>query len=186
MPLYILQSVHSGQKTFPPGGWKFHIAVDDTNPENLSKAWNIVKDILIEYRIAQAKVIKPGVSFAKDTTQYGKQITIYYYFNPAPQRDWDKILNEIDNQLFKADIRPVHPDMKKRFSPTDRPITNSRYISYRNDLSKDSESVLDSKTVMGFPEAIRYNPFGRLDPFASISIREQPESEPATHLSMKQ
>ena len=173
----------SGQTKFTPGGWKLHIAVDDTDPENLAKAWNIVKNIFIEYRIAQAKIIKSGISFAEDITQYGKQITIYYFYNPAPQRDWDKIINEIDDQLDKAGIEPVHPDMAKRFSPTDRPITNSRYISYRNDLSEDSQHVLDSTTVMGFPEDKRYNPFGRPDPFASISVRLQ--SEPTTHLSMK-
>ncbi len=172
-----------GQKRFPPGGWKLHIAVDDTNPENLSRAWDIVKDILIEYRMAVSKVIKPDISLAKDTTQKGKQITIYYYFNPAPQRDWDRILNEIDNQLFQADIKPVHPDMKKRFSPTDRPIINSRYISYRNDLTEDSKSVLDSKVVKELPKEKRYNPLGRTDPFTGISIRLQAES--TTHLSLK-
>lgn len=62
-------------------------------------------------------------------------------------------------------------------------ITNSRYISYRNDLSEDSQHVLDSKTTIGFSEARRYNPFDRPDPFVGISIRLQ--TELTTHLSLK-
>jgi len=67
----------SAKPPFAKGGWKLHIAIEDRTEGNVDKAWNMIKDILIEQRISTSKVIKPKVSFANDTTQCGKQITIY-------------------------------------------------------------------------------------------------------------
>ncbi|MEA2076880.1 MAG: hypothetical protein U9O95_02565 [Candidatus Marinimicrobia bacterium] len=164
--LYLPKLSH-GQKSLPPGGWKLHIAIDDKNPENIVKAWDIIKDILIDQRIAEAKVIKPGVSFASDVTQCGKQITIYQFFNP--ERDWNAIIHEIELRLMRAEIHAG------QFSPTDKPVTGSMYITYRNDLSEDSGHIIDSGKTMGFPEDKRYNPFERPDPFVDIKIQLQPE-----------
>ncbi len=110
-----------------PGGWKLHIAVDDRDSENIAQAWDVIKDILIEWWIVESKVVKPGISFASDAMQCSKQITIYQFFNP--ERDWQAIIQEIELRLTRAEIR------SGQFSPTDKPITNSRYTAYRNDLS---------------------------------------------------
>lgn len=164
----------SGARIFPPGGWKLHIAIDDTDPENVASAWDIVKDILIEQRIAESKVIKQGKSFVHDEMQCGKQITIYQFFNP--ERNWSFIINSIERRLLSAGIRSVP------FSPTDKPIPDSHYITYRNDLSEDGRRAMDSREVMTrFPLEKRYNPFGhlssvdpsRIDPFINIRIEPQ-------------
>lgn len=151
-----------------PGGWKLHVAICDTVVGNVARAWNAIKDILIEQRIAESKIIKPGVSFAHNLEQSGKQITIYQYYNP--ERDWDMIINQIEQRLRMAQILPA------TFSPTDKRISGSAYISYRNDLSRSGKQVLSASEVMPFPEDKRYNPFGYPDPFSSIVIKELPST----------
>lgn len=158
----------SAKPPFAKGGWKLHIAIDDVIPGNVARAWNIIKDILIEERISTSKVIKPGESFVDDVTQCGKQITIYQFFNP--ERNWGVIINEIEGRLLSAGIVPA-----PEFSPTDRPIIGSRYITYRNDLSENGRFVIDSRKAMSYQESTRFNPFNRPDPFANIRISHQPE-----------
>lgn len=70
--------------------------------------------------------------------------------------------------MIKAGIRPG------QFSPTDRPVMDSRYITYRNDLSEDAQRAMDSKEITrDYPKDRQYNPFGRPDPFVGIKIRPQ-------------
>lgn len=76
-------------------GWKIHIAVSQ---DNVEAAWDIVKDILIDERIAEVKVVRPGVVF--DEFERGKQITIYQFCNP--DRNWEMILQRIENALREA------------------------------------------------------------------------------------
>lgn len=150
----------------PPGassihsGWKLHLAIYDADGDNVAKAWDALKDILINYRIAESKVIKPGISFSQDPIQYGKQITIYQFYNP--NRDWARIVNEIETALRLNDIRPA------ACSPSDKRIPGSNYISYRNDLDKDNKSNLDAKAAM--KTSCPYNPFSREDPLIGIVI----------------
>lgn len=153
-----------------PGGWKLHVAIDDRNLENLSRAWNLIVDILIEQRICESKIIKREVSFWNNASQCGKQITIYQFYNP--NRDWNSIINQIESRLCTGDEYGEIP--RGQFSPTDRLIPESRYISYRNDLSQNGEYAMATSETMQFPEAIRYNPFNRPDPFASIVIQPAP------------
>jgi len=141
----------------PSGGWKLHLAIDDTIPGNVAKAWNAIKDILIEERIVECKVIKKELSFARDMDQCGKQITIYQFFNP--NRDWGKIINQIECALLRNDVRPG------RFSPGDQPIQGSRFISYRNDLSSNRTCSIRPREARG-----NYNPYGHPDPFIGIAV----------------
>ena len=156
-----------------PGGWKLHVAIDDRNSNNVARAWDLIVDILIEQRICESKVIKPDVLFWNDASQCGKQITIYQFYNPS--RDWNRIINQIESRLRTGDDYSEIP--RGRFSPTDRPIPESRYISYRNDLSQNGEYAMTVFETMRFPEHIRYNSFNRPNPFANIVI----QSAPATY-----
>ncbi len=148
-----------------PGGWKLHIAVNDIIPGNVAKAWDSVLNILIEQRICQSKVIKPNMSFMHDKRQCGKQITIYQFFNPS--RDWDEIVHQIEGLLHNSAGGAV---AEGTFSPADRQIPGSRYISYRNDLNKAGSDVISASGTVRFSEGRRHNPFGRPDPFAGIVI----------------
>ena len=158
-----------------PGGWKLHIAIDDSIKGNVALAWDQIVGILIEQRIAESKVLKPGESFTHmNQIQSGKQITIYQFFNP--NRNWNLIVNQIESRLRNANIVPG------RFSLTDKSIVSSQYISYRNDLSKDGKYAITAQEAMKHPEDIRYNPFGRSDPFINISVQSTPES--TSHLGI--
>lgn len=150
---------HAKQK----GGWKLHIAVDDRAPGNLVLAWNLIKDILIDYRLAQSKIIKPEVSFMSDPLQCGKQITIYQYYNP--DRDWNRVINDIERTLRHNNVAPG------AFSPTDAPISHSLYIAYRNDLNRLGKDTIDAREAMRYPPETRYNPFNHQpNPFNGIVV----------------
>lgn len=152
-----------------PGGWKLHIAIDDSVEGNVALAWDQIISILIAQRIAESKVLKPGELFTHmNQTQSGKQITIYQFFNP--NRNWNLIANQIESRLRNASIVPG------RFSLTDKPIVGSQYISYRNDLSQDGKHAITAQEAMKYLEDVRYNPFGSPDPFLNISVQFTPKS----------
>lgn len=163
-------------KSLPPGGWKLHIAIDDSEREEfdyVARAWDLIISILIEHRICESKVIKPCISFMKDELQIGKQITIYQFLNP--NRDWLVIINQIETSLNKGD--QYGPIKSGLISPTDKTINGSKYISYRNDLSQDRTRSVSAKEVMRYlkeaeksPHIKLYNPFGRPDVFENIAI----------------
>ncbi len=173
---YIGEDLHFRPTNNNPGGWKLHIAINDSVNQGVevARAWNIILDILIEQRISMSKVIKPGVFLThKDKAQAGKQITIYQFFNP--NRDWNLIINQIESRLRDSNIA------QGQFSLTDRPISQSRYISYRNDLTQDGKHSMLYQTAMQYPESIRFNPFGKEDPFVNFICSDP---EPHTNLDM--
>ncbi len=159
--------------TTPQLGWKAHIGVDDSDrngrvmgsdgneilySENLEKAWNIVKNIAIKYRILSLKVIKPEKTLIKNPQQCGKQITIYCVF----QMDlaWETIFTEIENELVKNNVKPAP------LSPGDKPLLGSAYISYRNDDSGEKDEHGVSQYIVG-----AYNQSGAVDIFAGYNIQ---------------
>lgn len=110
-------------------GWKFHISIDNSDQNNMAKAWEVVRDILIKHKIANAKCVRPGYQLGED--QRGKEITLYA-FNEAPGQGvsagrWQAILQEITNGLAVAGVRPGEPPRG------DLTIPGSTYCSYRND-----------------------------------------------------
>ena len=114
-------------------GWKLHIAVDDEY-NNLAAAWNLVKDILIGYRIPHSKVVKPNVQLSTDKLQHGKQITIYIpeADDLIKELDWALIVYKIELSLRSYKGVGITTE-KLGFSPSDKAIPGSKYISYRND-----------------------------------------------------
>ncbi|HVY53223.1 MAG TPA: hypothetical protein VHA13_01750 [Gammaproteobacteria bacterium] len=103
-------------------GWKAHISVDDSDIENLARAWDAIKDIFIDEKLV-TKVVIPNAGFYKDPVQFGKQITIYCH--ATPERDWQDVFNRIENALAIEDIKT------NGFSPSDKAIIGSKFISYR-------------------------------------------------------
>jgi len=89
------------------------------------------------------------------------------------------IVNEIESRLLNASIAPA------QFSPTDKPITGSKYITYRNDLNENGTRAMTAMEVMKYPPEGRYNHFNRPDPFAGIEIKPHPELGATPSSSMK-
>lgn len=120
-------------------GWKFHVGVND---KDLSKAWNIVKEVLIENNIEEFKVANSACNFSttfpldrhgEPVNQQGKQITIYTNNDPRAgnSRFWEGVLQEIETRLRNANIEPEVYHKNKKTS--EYSVPGSTYIRYRND-----------------------------------------------------
>lgn len=165
-------------------GWKFHISINDNRGklDNLAKAWDLIKDILIKHKVQAFKVVIPNALFAEGDEkkqQYGKQITIHQYQDErANQPDfWQKVLQEIESQLQLANIEP-DPNANKNH---DFNIEGSRYISYRNDAQMSHPYLVYARCMQYFqniPQArkVNYSIFDSLSPVEALSKNLFPEN----------
>lgn len=113
-------------------GLKFHVSVDDEDFENVAKAWNLIKDILISYKVTTAKVIERGKRLAElNPKQRGKQITMYQFRDTG--LNWQEIIREITRILTENEIKPGYAP------PSDNPVPGTNYVYYRTDLSVDGK-----------------------------------------------
>jgi hypothetical protein len=115
-------------------GWKLHVSIDDNDPTNIENGWNIIKDILIKYRIYYSKIVRQdhqmekGINDESIGEQRGKQITIYTSYQPNKPLDyWKKLAEEITYALAEHQIKPSYRP------GSDIPVTGSNYVSYRCD-----------------------------------------------------
>lgn len=134
-------------------GWKAHISIDDSDKENLAKAWDLVKDVIIDEKLV-SKVVVPDANFYNDPVQCGKQITIYCHMTPA--KDWEDIFHRIENALCVEDIKA------STFSPSDKPLPGSAFLSYRNDDNGNGNYIASDHD---------YNPASHDDIFDNIQIQ---------------
>lgn len=124
-------------------GYKFHIGVDDSEgkEDNLARAWNLMKDIMIKYSIMRCKVVVPEGHFSTndDERQYGKQITIYATEDPrrGDVRFWQDVLQEIESTFIANNIEP-DPSTDRN---NDLAVRGSQYIRYRNDAKIHEDSL---------------------------------------------
>jgi hypothetical protein len=149
-----------------PVGWKIHISLDDADKgersrddpssENISKAWNIVKSVLIENRMDFFKVVVPNAIADERALshQVGRQITIYANDLRKP---YDRIIQTITDRFVEQGIKPgLKPNI-------DRPIQGSSFFTYRNDNDGDG-NYLSAK------DAKSYNQTTDADPFQNMLI----------------
>lgn len=154
---------------FKKQGWKLHISI---YYEDIDKAWDIVKDIFIKYKIASAKVIRPELASDLRThpVQRGVQMTIYYHY--CPDLDWPQIIREIEIALKDGGIRP------ETFSPHNKSIKGSQYVTYRNSADREGKYVaaedlselVDSLKKADKRDHAPFNPFEDPDPFEKIDV----------------
>jgi hypothetical protein len=102
---------------------KIHISLDDSSSDNLEKGFNVVKEILMRYRVGYFKVIRPQFHLhdikqgtEKIPLDAGKEITIYLECNPEilPTSTssanlgmtWQQILTEITVGFEQQKVRP--------------------------------------------------------------------------------
>jgi len=148
-------------------GWKFHISINDKEPNNIKEGWNLVKDILIEHRVYNSKVVPQGKVMEEQViddepigVQRGKQITIYAFYQP--EKDWAPILQEITKALANNHIEPSYR------APGDREVKGSNYITYRCDGIYN-----DKKGNCPFPRGVPWTDYSNEigeDPFKDISV----------------
>jgi hypothetical protein len=142
-------------------GWKFHIAINDAKGEeqNLKDAWDIVKNVAIDYGLSHVKVTAPDKYMATDhPDEPGSQITIYAFKNPhiSPGK-WQEILARVTLELAVNVIKPGP------CSYNDKPVLGSNYVTYRNDMGPNGKYIL--------PRAAKsYNDSGEVDPFQQMKI----------------
>lgn len=155
-------------KKNPLDGWKFHLSVDESDPDNIAKAWDIVTELALKYKIGESKFLKSDKFLA--TRQSGKELTIYIN-DDDPELDWNTILLELNQKFVANNIKPgVAP-----FG--DKPIRGSSYISYRFDPSSDQDNYANSADT-GF----QYLPIDKIndDPFQHIFVQEEHQVLPKT------
>jgi hypothetical protein len=113
-------------------GWKVHLSINDSDKENLRRGYNIIKDIVIDERLT-CKVVQPTADFYQDKDRNGRQITIYCAGDL--ERDWENILNRMENLLIQEGVDFTH------VAPGDRPNQGSLIIGYRNDNNGEGECI---------------------------------------------
>lgn len=167
-------------------GWKIHISIcDEINDENaeidkksnlgrenLSKGWDIAKNILLNNRVGLVKVVRPeripfrektGNLMVYDTNkgfhfrnelgmEAGKQITIYAF--RQPHLNWNNIVTEITTEFIAAGIQPSCLPFGNE------PIKNNPYFSYRNDLRHEKEINTNNRYmhVTGYSNPLGHPP----------------------------
>lgn len=168
-------------------GWKIHISIDDSTrgKTNLSNAWDIVKDILIERKIQKCKVVIPDVpdgGFATnhELRQYGKQITIYCNADPKAYdlQFWQETLQEIETAFC---ARNIYPDPTTTHH-NESQIQGSQYFTYRNDaqISTGYEGyayALAYLIRLSQEDRSQYSIFNNLD-ISNISLYDLPMPHP--------
>ncbi len=144
-------------------GWKIHISLDDADINNISKGWNIVKDILIGSNLDYFKVVIPGVKKDQIASNYeiGRQITIYATDDP---RVYPNIIQRITDEFVKQGVNPGFKPM------TDRQVSGSNYFYYRND--DDGRGV-----YLPVERATSYNDTGKNDPFIDMRVNCDNQSQ---------
>lgn len=120
------------------GGWKFHLSI---HPDDIPLAWDSIVPLIEKEGIGGVKFATPGTaaehSIAIDeesglpNPQLGKMIVLYTNKEidgkPAhTPKDWQRILQSIEQQLAEAGVRPG-PEVA-----TDRPVPGSQYTYYRS------------------------------------------------------
>ena len=142
--------------------WKLQIAIDDHDPVNIARGWEIVKDILIQHEIALSKVVRSQF-IPLSALEKGKQITIYSGFNPL--KLWEEIIYQITYTLAENHVVPGQP------SSHCRQIPGSNYVWYRNDFDPVAKGhYLSGEIAQRFPPAQRYNPSGYQDPYLEFRV----------------
>lgn len=116
-------------------GWKLHISLD-CNQKNLKSAWNIAVTLCKGYKMRTAKLfIEP-----KKSTLPGREITIYL---DTPTLHKESIADFCLNLEIGLAMRGIKPGAHKALA--DKPVTGSKYLSFRNDeryLSAEEETSI--------------------------------------------
>lgn len=155
-------------------GWKMHVACLE---QDVPIVWDLIKDVFIDERLAQVKVVQPGIIFSTHPIACGRQITIYFYFNP--NRNWKGIVSRIEMLLREAyregNIR------RGNFSSCSQVIPNSLFLTYRHDGNSYGEYVSEVDamryTLPHNPSECKDNPFVEivLPPYETMAPNVEPQ-----------
>lgn len=169
---YVLNYIGERTSYTVNAGWKFHISLDVEIPNNLSNAWDLIKDILTENKIFISKVVKPGINLSGG--QRGKEVTIYSWYNKnlSPE-NWIDILRQITIMLAQHDIKPGYKCIGSVFK-NELELKGNNYITYR--YQNADEGKARSSMNVGHI----HNPYKDAD-FSDI---DQPIPKPLSELTI--
>jgi hypothetical protein len=155
---------HSLKRKNPLDGWKFHISVDESDQQNIAKAWDIVAEIALKYKLNETKFLKSDKKLSP--RQSGKEITIYIDKDDHPDLNWNDIITELNQKFVEQNIKPgVRP-----FG--DKPIHGSSFINYRFDDPQ--------KYVNSIETGFQYLPIQKNidDPFQGVIVQKHDQLNP--------
>ena len=104
-------------------GDKLHLSIDDMDPNNVNKAWEIIAYLAEQHGINGFKILVR----TDRLDEKGRQFTLYLH-DQKPEKV-QQLINAIEYYFIMEQIKP-----DRRGMPDDCPgINGSQYISYRND-----------------------------------------------------
>lgn len=120
-------------------GWKFHVSLG-TDENNIKKAWDIIKDIVIEENLGAIKVVRSGKEMTGD--QQGKEITIYTWVNvnKTPE-NWVDIMSKVTTKLHENRIRPGPPAISHAHKQ-EHSFDRNPFVSYRYQHEGESSTEI--------------------------------------------
>jgi hypothetical protein len=125
----VMYSVASGffaankesQSATPPTGYKIHVSIDDSDPSNMAKGWQVTSTLAVKYGFESFKVFSDPTPPDKK----GRQVAIYL----RNEENVQGFIVELARTLSHVNVRP-----DPRGMPDDcQPIPGARFVSYRND-----------------------------------------------------
>ncbi len=182
--------------------WKIHVSVDDEGEEgraNLTLAWGIVAEVLMEMDVYSFKIIaarylpmknRMAEENGQTVSEGGKQITIYSGIAIEQGKNWQGILQEITNRLAANNIRPSY------LPNGDNAIAGSPYFSYRHERGSRLEFSIPAgeadpytDIVLNLPQAanIQRKQWANVNPDIQIAVAQHhPENEMAVAIVQPQ
>lgn len=86
-----------------------YITIDDTDKNNMEKAWNAILPLLIKDQVYATRVVREGSRYAHNIAlpKCGQQIVLRRYcdYDRSAER-WNTLLTKITEELVKAEVKP--------------------------------------------------------------------------------
>jgi hypothetical protein len=162
-------------------GWKFHIGIHPAHLEDIQKAWDVIKNVMISHRIIQTKLFLLE-TLQIDTSTHSRAVTIYAFKEPN-DKNWLPIIRELEDTLSEAGVYPSQGSVTACVF-----LPSCKYIQYRCDKrpgfseeayrNPESESDIyvredDAVSVATRTGSQPYNPFNlSMPPFLSNLIAQ--------------
>lgn len=108
-----------------------------------AQAWNIIKDILIKHNVREFKIIGSDLAMSEVSYQVGKDVTINLFADPKEIKEWNSILNEINQTLIEYKVPlPSQGAKSSQQRGEEYTIQKIPYMTYRYEFGKPTDDLV--------------------------------------------